>query len=62
MNFTRFSYKEKRHIHVTRIKDFQFSTTAHPLDIVRRDYLEFHVEEIPTQPAISHTRHTNLFR
>ena len=33
--------KKERQIHVTRIKEFPFSTTADPLDIARRDYLEF---------------------
>ena len=40
--------KKERHIHVTRIKEFLFSTKADPLDIARRDYLEFYVEEILT--------------
>ena len=40
--------KKERHLHVTRIKEFLFSTTADPLDIARRDYLEFYVEEITT--------------
>ena len=40
--------KKERHIHVTRIKEFFFSTKADPLDIARRDYLEFYVEEILT--------------
>jgi Chromo (CHRromatin Organisation MOdifier) domain len=38
--------KKERQIHVKRIKEFIFSTTADPLDIARRDYLEFFVEEI----------------
>ena len=38
--------KKERQIHVKRIKQFHFSTKADPLDIARRDYLEFFVEEI----------------
>ena len=38
--------KKEKHIHVTRIKQFLFSTTSDPLDIARRDYLEYFVEEI----------------
>ena len=38
--------KKEKNIHVKRIKQFHFSPTADPLDIARRDYLEFFVEEI----------------
>ena len=38
--------KKEKHIHVKRIKQFHFSPTSDPLDIARRDYLEFFVEEI----------------
>ena len=33
--------KKEKNIHVKRIKQFHFSPTADPLDIARRDYLEF---------------------
>ena len=39
--------KKEKHIHVTRIKEFHFAPSrVDPIDIARRDYLEFFVEAI----------------
>jgi hypothetical protein len=38
--------RKEKQIHVKRIKEFHFSPTADPVDIARRDYLEFFVESI----------------